>query len=324
MNRYFDRADMAWPNRSEILREKTVLVIGGGAFGSNFAMWFARAGVGQLVIVDGDVVEPHNLERSSCYTEEDVGRPKVEALARCIRQLRHGWRTRVYPIPSYLDAEFYEKWFPKYRWVFKQADLYILAVDNDIARKEAGELSCYWNVPIMDVSFGVVLGEGVGRILYFPEPRRGPCRLCFFTRRDEEAIEQLMGYNLQATCPKCGVRFKVQNWRWNPEVEGGRARAIKEGGKTVAVEVGCPRCGHLFTVRTPDAPAPALSEWIYVTASIAYYYAIKHLLGERPDWNVMFINFGSRINITAHKIAASRDHWQRHVVRLPQSSFSAH
>jgi molybdopterin/thiamine biosynthesis adenylyltransferase len=211
---YFHRVELAWPGRSRALRRSRVVVVGAGAIGSVLAMRLARAGVGELVLVDGDVVEPHNLERVDCYTEEDVGRPKVEALARCIRRLRRGEKTWVHAIPSYLDASFYERWYPQYEWAFRKAELYILGVDNDVVRREVGELSAYWNKPLLDVSFGV----GVGRVLYFPEPRRGPCRLCFFSKADEEAMYEILGYNLQRACPAYGRRFKVENWRWDPKV----------------------------------------------------------------------------------------------------------
>jgi hypothetical protein len=106
------------------------------------------------------------------------------------------------------------------------------------------------------VSFGV----GVGRVLYFPEPRQGPCRHCFFSKADEETMYEILGYNLQAACPACGRRFKVENWRWDPKVGGRPARAVREGEKVVAVEVECPFCGLIFAAGTPDAPAPSLSE----------------------------------------------------------------
>jgi molybdopterin/thiamine biosynthesis adenylyltransferase len=306
---YFHRVELAWPGRSRALRRSRVVVVGAGAIGSVLAMRLARAGVGELVLVDGDVVEPHNLERVDCYTEEDVGRPKVEALARCIRRLRRGEKTWVHAIPSYLDAGFYERWYPQYEWAFRKADLYILGVDNDVVRREVGELSAYWNKPLLDVSFGV----GVGRVLYYPEPRRGPCRLCFFSKADEEAMYEILGYNLQATCPACGRRFKVENWRWDPKVGGRPARAVREGEKVVAVEVECPLCGHIFAARTPDAPAPSLSEWVHVTTSMAFYVAVRHLLGRRPQWNAMYIYFEPDIKITTFKIAPQPEHHRRHV-----------
>jgi molybdopterin/thiamine biosynthesis adenylyltransferase len=66
------------------LREARVVVIGLGGLGA-WAVWaLAAAGVGELVGVDGDVVELSNLNRQTLYREEDLGRPKAQATARTI------------------------------------------------------------------------------------------------------------------------------------------------------------------------------------------------------------------------------------------------
>ena len=59
---------------------------GAGGLGSNAAMMLARCGVGSLVLVDGDFVEPSNLNRQQ-YFPRHLGLPKVEALAEQPRQV---------------------------------------------------------------------------------------------------------------------------------------------------------------------------------------------------------------------------------------------
>ena len=68
------------PRELAALASVTVGIAGAGGLGSNVAVLLARSGVRRLLIVDDDRVEPSNLNRQ-CYWPEDVGKPKVEALA---------------------------------------------------------------------------------------------------------------------------------------------------------------------------------------------------------------------------------------------------
>lgn len=56
-----------------------VAIAGLGGLGSNIAVALARAGVGELLLVDFDRVELSNLNRQQ-YDTEDLGRLKTEAL----------------------------------------------------------------------------------------------------------------------------------------------------------------------------------------------------------------------------------------------------
>lgn len=71
------------PELAEVLSKASVGVAGAGGIGSNVAMMLARAGVGRLVVVDHDSVEPRNLNRQ-CYFADQAGMPKVAALAELI------------------------------------------------------------------------------------------------------------------------------------------------------------------------------------------------------------------------------------------------
>lgn len=74
------------PGQAARLAKARVGVAGAGGLGSNCAVLLARSGVGRFILVDHDVVEPSNLNRQH-YLAEDVGRPKVEALASVLRAI---------------------------------------------------------------------------------------------------------------------------------------------------------------------------------------------------------------------------------------------
>jgi len=69
------------------LQESRAVVVGIGALGSSAANFLVRAGVGQVVLIDRDLVELHNLQRQILYTEEDVNRPKAVAAAEILRKI---------------------------------------------------------------------------------------------------------------------------------------------------------------------------------------------------------------------------------------------
>ncbi len=60
--------------------DRTVDVIGAGAVGSKTAMLLAKLGLESLRVWDADEVESHNIANQA-FGQQDIGRPKVEALA---------------------------------------------------------------------------------------------------------------------------------------------------------------------------------------------------------------------------------------------------
>jgi len=63
----------------EAILASRVLVVGAGGLGSPAAMYLAAAGVGTLVLCDGDTVDLTNLQRQILHSAEGVGRLKVDS-----------------------------------------------------------------------------------------------------------------------------------------------------------------------------------------------------------------------------------------------------
>lgn len=67
------------PASQQKLKEAKVLVVGAGGLGSPVLLYLAAAGVGNIGIVDFDIVDESNLQRQVLFGEGDLGIPKTEA-----------------------------------------------------------------------------------------------------------------------------------------------------------------------------------------------------------------------------------------------------
>jgi molybdopterin/thiamine biosynthesis adenylyltransferase len=83
------------------VRDARVVVLGAGGIGSWVALGLAMSGVGELVVVDPDVVEARNLTRQP-YPQRMVGQRKIEALGRLVRERAPG--TRVTGVDLRVEA----------------------------------------------------------------------------------------------------------------------------------------------------------------------------------------------------------------------------
>ena len=68
------------------LQNARVLIIGVGSVGSYMAEKLIRSGIGELTLIDPDIVESHNLTRTA-YRAADIGKPKVEGLAAHLKSI---------------------------------------------------------------------------------------------------------------------------------------------------------------------------------------------------------------------------------------------
>src|SRR3989344_6144836 len=70
-----------------LISQATVALVGIGALGSHVLDILARAGVGNIKIIDRDIVELHNLQRQALFDEFDIGKPKALAAYEKIRKI---------------------------------------------------------------------------------------------------------------------------------------------------------------------------------------------------------------------------------------------
>ncbi|MFB3980024.1 HesA/MoeB/ThiF family protein [Microbacterium proteolyticum] len=71
-----------------------VAVVGAGGLGSPVLLALAAAGVGELTVIDDDIVERTNLQRQLMHRVDDIGVPKTASAARAIRDLSPLTRVR--------------------------------------------------------------------------------------------------------------------------------------------------------------------------------------------------------------------------------------
>jgi adenylyltransferase/sulfurtransferase len=79
------------------LKEASVLIVGAGGLGTPSAIYLAAAGVGRLGLVDFDRIEASNLHRQILYSEEDIGKSKLEVAKSRLHQVNPNVIVETHP-----------------------------------------------------------------------------------------------------------------------------------------------------------------------------------------------------------------------------------
>ncbi|HEX8574751.1 MAG TPA: tRNA threonylcarbamoyladenosine dehydratase [Flavobacterium sp.] len=81
MSEWTERAELLFKKEGlEKLRKANILIVGVGGVGSFAAEFIARAGIGNITIVDGDVVDITNINRQLPALHSTVGLPKIDVV----------------------------------------------------------------------------------------------------------------------------------------------------------------------------------------------------------------------------------------------------
>ena len=145
-----------------------VLLVGCGALGGAIAQNLTRSGVGELVLVDRDVVEESNLPRQVLFDERHARERTEKSVAAAESLARIGGPTRVEALSEHVDADNVER-------LAEGCHLVLDGTDNLETRYLVNDLCVDRGLPW--VYGGVVGGSG----LVMPViPSRGPCLACLF------------------------------------------------------------------------------------------------------------------------------------------------
>ncbi len=143
-----------------------VLLIGTGGLGSPLALYLAAAGVGNLGMIDFDVVDFSNLQRQVVHGESTVGKLKVDSAKARISDLNSSINVTTYNMR--LSSENAMKIFADY-------DIIVDGTDNFPTRYLANDACVLLKKPYI---YGCILRfDGQASVF---DSRVGPCYRCLF------------------------------------------------------------------------------------------------------------------------------------------------
>jgi len=148
------------------LLESKVLLIGAGGLGSPVALYLAAAGVGNLRIVDFDVVDESNLQRQILHGIDRVGRAKVESARQTVAAINPD---------VVVDAHQVRLEAANVRQLIEGCDVIVDGADNFPTRYLVNDASLWMRTPVVHGS----IFRFDGQVSVF-NPYQGPCYRCLF------------------------------------------------------------------------------------------------------------------------------------------------
>jgi molybdopterin/thiamine biosynthesis adenylyltransferase/molybdopterin converting factor small subunit len=158
----------------EKLRNAHVSVIGVGGIGNPVVTQLTAMGIGKLKIIDRDVIEISNLHRQHLYTEEDIGKVKVEAALERLRKLNP--QVEIEAVPTSVTTYTVES-------LVKGSDVVIDALDSIEARYALNDACIKQNIPLIYAGALGMVGS-VCTIL----PNKTACLRCMFPALEEDEM----------------------------------------------------------------------------------------------------------------------------------------
>jgi len=148
------------------LKGARVLLIGTGGLGAPLGLYLTAAGIGNIGLVDFDVVDFTNLQRQVTFGTSDVGKPKTEAAKARLSNLNPD--VEITPYETKLTSE-------NALELFKDYDVIVDGTDNFPTRYLVNDACILLGKP--NVYGSILRFEGQATVFGMPE---GPCYRCLY------------------------------------------------------------------------------------------------------------------------------------------------
>lgn len=170
----------------EKLKLAKVLIIGAGGLGCAASQYLAVAGIGNITLVDFDIVEVSNLQRQVLHYNANIGQPKVVSAQQSLQLLNP--LISVAAINAKLnDAEL--------ELLVQKHDIVLDCTDNVAVREQLNQ-SCF-NHKVPFISAAAIRMEGT--ITVFDYQADSPCYHCYSSLFGEQHL----------TCVESGILAPV-------------------------------------------------------------------------------------------------------------------
>lgn len=177
------------------LQKSTVMVVGCGAVGSFAIEALARTGIGHIIVVDFDTVEPSNINRQLFATSTTIGMPKVTVAHNRIQDINPD--IRVTELNMFFDANTTLDVMP---------DFIVDAIDTVASKVALYQWAAAHSVPLV-TSMGAASKTDPTMVRIAPLSRTSVCPLASRVRkmvRDMNLPDYPAVYSTESPAPVAG------------------------------------------------------------------------------------------------------------------------
>lgn len=162
------------------LKSSRVVVVGAGGLGCPVLQILTRAGVGDILIIDDDVIAESNLQRQTLFVPSDVGELKAKVACQVLRQVNEF--ININYMAKRLTEDIVHEIFNETSLLNHQFNLIIDCTDNFKTRFLLNQTSVKFSIPLLSTSAIAMTGQ---LALFEPNTNNG-CYCCVFDEPEDE------------------------------------------------------------------------------------------------------------------------------------------